>query len=361
MKEGTGTLRPRVAPRVAIVLFNLGGPDREEAIGPFLLNLFRDPAILSVPWPVRPLLARRIARARLGPARISYAHLGGSSPLLGATERQALLVAEALPEVEARGFIAMRYWHPLTEEAVRAVVEWDPDEIVLLPLYPQFSATTTGSSLRAWRDAAVAAGLAKETRTICCWCADEAFVAALASILRRALAEAGAAVAAGTALRILFSAHGLPERIVKQGDPYRMQVERTMAAVMAMLGRDAPPARLAFQSRATPERWLEPATDEEIRRAGADGVALVVVPIAFVSEHSETLVELDIDYRRLAEEAGVPGYFRVPTPGSDPLFIAALAGLVRQARERKAGISPLSGCGVCGPGHRKCPMEVRAA
>lgn len=357
MMEATGTRRPRVA----IVLFNLGGPDRPEAIAPFLLNLFRDPAILSVPWPVRPLLARRIARARLGPARRSYAHLGGHSPLLAATEEQGRLLVAALPELEARAFVAMRYWHPLTEEAARAVAEWDPDEVLLLPLYPQFSITTTGSSLSAWRNAAVAVGLAKETRTICCWYDDAAFVASLAAMACRALVKAHAELPPGTRLRMLFSAHGLPERIVRGGDPYRMQVEATMAAVVAALGAAAPPARLSFQSRATPERWLEPATDAEIRRAGAEGVALIVVPIAFVSEHSETLVELDIDYRQLAEQAGVPAFFRVPTPGSEPLFITALADLVRRVRAGPSGISTLSGCARCGAAHPKCLKETRVA
>lgn len=351
----------RARPKVAIVLFNLGGPDREEAIAPFLRNLFRDPDILSVPWPVRPLLARRIARARLAPARVSYAHLGGASPLLAGTERQGALLVEALPEIEARAFIAMRYWHPLTEEAARRVAEWDPDTVVLLPLYPQFSATTTGSSLKAWRKAAVGQGLAKETRTICCWYGEQAYVAALTAILRRTIAEARSALTPGVPLRILFSAHGLPERIVRGGDPYRMQIEATMAAVIAGLDADAPPARLAFQSRATPERWLQPATDDEIRRAGAEGTALIVVPIAFVSEHSETLVELDIDYRKLAEGSGVAGFFRAPTPGTEAGFIDALAGLVRQALGRPPGACTLAGHGSCGAAYRKCLQEEQAA
>lgn len=348
-------------PRVAIVLFNLGGPDRPEAIAPFLRNLFRDPAILPVPWPIRPLLARRIARARLAPARRSYAHLGGRSPLLAATEEQGRLLVAALPEIEARAFVAMRYWHPLTEEAAHAVAAWDPDEVVLLPLYPHFSTTTTGSSLSAWRDAAVAVGLAKETRTICCWYDDRAFVACLAEMIRRGLAEARERLPPGTPLRVLFSAHGLPQRIVRGGDPYRMQVEATMAAVLAALGSEVSDARLSFQSRATPEPWLEPATEAEIRGAGAAGMALLVVPIAFVSEHSETLVELDIDYRELAGRAGVAGYFRVPTPGVEPLFISALAGLVRRVRAKPPGIATLSGCARCGAAYRKCPQEKRAA
>ncbi|MGH7071264.1 MAG: ferrochelatase [Acetobacteraceae bacterium] len=354
-----------VRPKVAIVLFNMGGPDRPEAIAPFLRNLFSDPAILGVPWPVRPVLARWIAARRLGPARVSYAHLDGRSPLLGQTEEQGRLLVSALPEIEVRAFIAMRYWAPMSEEAARAVAEWDPDEIVLLPLYPHFSTTTTGSSLAAWRQAAVAAGLAKETRTICCWYADPAFVAAVTAMVARAIAEARRALPPGTALRMLFSAHGLPERIIRAGDPYRMQVEKTMQAVVAALmaspGAEVPESRLCFQSRATPERWLQPSTDDEIRRAGAEQTALLVVPIAFVSEHSETLVELDIDYRKLAEESGVPGYFRAPTPGVSELFIAALAGLVRQVRLLPPGLATLSGCGACGPRHGRCLKEVVTA
>ncbi|MGH7106612.1 MAG: ferrochelatase [Acetobacteraceae bacterium] len=345
-------------PKVAVVLFNLGGPDRPEAIAPFLRNLFSDPAVLAVPWPIRPVLARRIAARRLGPARVSYAHLGGRSPLRGETEQQGRLLEAALPELEARAFVAMRYWAPMSGEAARAVAEWDPDEIVLLPLYPHFSVATTGSSLTAWRQAALAAGLVKETRTICCWYEDAAFIAAWAAIVRQGIAEAREALPPATRLRVLFSAHGLPERIVRAGDPYRMQVERTMAAVLAAVGENVPEAKLCFQSRATPERWLAPSTDDEIRRAGAERTALLVVPIAFVSEHSETLVELDIDYRKLAEESGVPGFFRAPTPGISDSFITALAGLVRQVRALPPGLATLSGCGACGSAHRRCLKEV---
>lgn len=348
-------------PRVAIVLFNLGGPDRPEAIGPFLRNLFRDPAILSVPWPIRPWLARRIARARLAPATASYAHLGGRSPLLPETEQQAALLTAALPELEAHAFIAMRYWHPMSRAAARAVAAWKPDEIVLLPLYPQFSTTTTGSSLAAWREAAATAGLAAATRTICCWYANPGYIAALAAIIRRSIRAAREQLPAHAALRLLYSAHGLPERIVRAGDPYRMQIEATVAAVQKILGNEAPDWRVCFQSRATPEPWLAPDTTEEIERAGAEHTALLVVPIAFVSEHSETLVELDIDYRALATRAGVPAYFRVPTPSIDPEFIAALAGLVREAREHPPGLATCSGCGTCAPAHTRCPQQAFSA
>ncbi|HTI84740.1 MAG TPA: ferrochelatase, partial [Acetobacteraceae bacterium] len=170
-------------PKVAIVLFNLGGPDRPEAIRPFLLNLFRDPAILRVPFFVRPFLARRIAGARLAPAQASYALLGGRSPLLELTEKQAAALANELTECEAKCFVAMRYWHPFSEQVARAVRDWTPDEVVLLPLYPQYSSTTTGSSLTAWREAAAQAGLVAETSVVCCYPTDGAYVASVAALL----------------------------------------------------------------------------------------------------------------------------------------------------------------------------------
>ncbi len=341
--------------RTAIVLFNLGGPDRLESVRPFLVNLFTDPAILRVPPFIRPFLARRIAHARVAPATENYKLLGGGSPLLGLTEQQARALEAALPEREARCFIAMRYWHPFSLEAARAVKTWDPDEVVLLPLYPQFSTTTTGSSLIAWRDAAVRVGLVKPVTTICCYPDDHDFVAATAAIVRLHYEQARAALAPEQPLRVLFSAHGLPEVIVQAGDPYQDQIERTVAAVVADLDLPGLDHVVCYQSRATPQQWITPSTDSEIERAARDGAAVLVVPIAFVSEHTETLVELDVDYRRLAERVGVPGYVRVPTQNTDAAFIAALAGLVRRALASGPGLHCLGGGGICAASHRDCP------
>jgi ferrochelatase len=335
------------APRVAIVLFNLGGPDSLEAVKPFLLNLFLDPAILRVPFFIRPLLARIIARARVKPATANYELLGGRSPLLELTRQQGAALEAALPDLDAKCFVAMRYWHPFSRETARAVHDWRPDHVVLLPLYPQFSTTTTGSSLTAWRAAAVQAGLAAPTTTVCCYPTDEGFVTATAALVRTAYETARADVPPNVALRVLFSAHGLPEVIIQRGDPYQWQVEQTVARVLAAWGAEGLDWTVCYQSRATPQTWIGPSTDAEIERAGKDKVAVLVVPIAFVSEHSETLVELDVEYRDLAEEAGVPGYFRVPTQNADAGFIGALAGLVRRAL---AG-----GSGLCsGTGKRTC-------
>jgi ferrochelatase len=349
-----------VARKVAIVLFNLGGPDRPEAIAPFLLNLFSDPAILRVPFFVRPFLARTITRARIAPATANYALLGGKSPLLGLTRDQAVALEAALPEVKAKCFIAMRYWHPFSLETARAVKEWGPDEVVLLPLYPQYSTTTTGSSLTAWQQAAARVGLAADTTSLCCYPIDPAFAAATAALVKTGYDRARAALEPSVPLRVLFSAHGLPEVIVKAGDPYQWQVEQTVAAVMAAWGERVD-YTICYQSRATPQKWIDPSTDEEIHRAAKDQTAVLVVPIAFVSEHTETLVELDVEYRDLATKLGVPGYFRVPTQNADVGFIASLAGLVRRARSSGPGLCSGSGGRLCGAEHGGCPYKAAPA
>ena len=343
--------------KVAIVLFNLGGPDSPEAIKPFLLNLFSDPAILRVPFFIRPFLARTITRARLAPATANYALLGGKSPLLGLTQDQGSALEAALPDLDAKCFIAMRYWHPFSLEAARAVKAWQPDEVVLLPLYPQYSTTTTGSSITAWRQAASRAGLVAETTTLCCYPIDPAFAAATAVLAKAHYDRVRTSLDPATSLRVLFSAHGLPEVIVKAGDPYQWQVEQTVEAVMAAWGETID-YTICYQSRATPQKWIDPSTDAEIERAAKDNAALLVVPIAFVSEHTETLVELDVEYRDLAEKLGVPGYFRVPTQNADPGFIASLAGLVQRARSRGPGLCSATGERLCRLEHGGCPFAA---
>ena len=347
-------------PKIAVVLFNLGGPDRPEAIKPFLLNLFRDKAILRVPGPIRPVLARIIARARLKPATENYALLGGRSPLLDLTRQQASALEAALPDCDAKCFIAMRYWHPFSLEAAKAVKAWGADQIVLLPLYPQFSTTTTGSSLTAWHEAAARANLAVTTTTLCCYPTDDAYATATASLLSKAYHQASSELDPATGLRVLFSAHGLPETIVKAGDPYQWQVEQTVASVLASWNQPRVDWAVCYQSRATPQRWIEPSTETEIQRAAADGKAVLVVPIAFVSEHSETLVELDVEYRELATKLGVPGYFRVPTQNADPGFIASLASLVRRAMKHGAGLTSHTGDRYCERSHADCPYSTGA-
>ena len=309
--------------RRAVVLMNLGGPDSPAAVRPFLYNLFSDPAIIGLPTVLRLPLAWLIAARRSATAQRIYAQLGGASPLLANTEAQARALESELGP-DHRCFIAMRYWHPLTIEAVAAVAQWRPDEIVLLPLYPQYSTTTTASSLRAWSEEAKRQGLSVPTRSVRSYPTLPGFVAAIAAAAAEALAQSS-----GVPLRLLFSAHGLPLKTVRAGDPYPREVETTAAAVVGALAQPELDWRVCYQSKVGPLAWLGPSVVEELQQAGRDGAAVVVVPISFVSEHSETLVELDIEYRHIAEACGVPIYRRVPTVGTDPRFIAALAGLVR--------------------------------
>ncbi len=340
--------------RIAVVLFNLGGPDGPDAVQPFLRNLFSDKAIIRIPNPFRAILANAIARKRAPEATKIYQEIGGGSPLLPNTRAQADALEAALQEIgEVRVFIAMRYWHPMTEEAVSQVQDFAPDLVVLLPLYPQYSTTTTASSLRVWNEAVRMFRLQCPTRTVCCYPWDEGFIASVADLIRPRLEEA----AAFGRPRILFSSHGLPERVVKSGDPYQWQCERTADAVVEALNIDGLDWICCYQSRVGPLKWIGPSTDDEVRRAGADGVPIVVVPLAFVSEHSETLVELDIEYRHLAETSGVPHFSRVPTVDTAEPFVAGLKRLVMMAVDTDQRI--VSGCGerLCPGDWSGCPMS----
>ncbi len=245
----------------------------------------------------------------------------------------------------------MRYWRPFADETARAVKAWQPDEIVLLPLYPQFSSTTTASSLADWRHAAGRAGIDAPTHAICCAPKEPGFIAALAANIRAALAAWPAEMAPP---RLLLSAHGLPKRIVARGDPYQSQVEMTAVALRAALNEPGLDSVICYQSRVGPLEWLDPATDAEIRRAGAERRGLIVAPIAFVSEHSETLVELDIEYGHLAKQSGVPLYRRVPTVSTAAPYIAGLARLVNEARHAPRKIVPDGGQRRCAPGFGLC-------
>jgi ferrochelatase len=318
--------------KLAVVLFNLGGPDSPEAVEPFLRNLFTDPAIISLPGIVRIPLGRFIARRRAPVAREIYAKIGGCSPILEETQVQARTLERVLADrgVEAKAFVAMRCWHPFSDGAAKAVKDWGPDKIVLLPLYPQYSTTTTASSLKDWERASARLGLQVPASRVCCYPAQAGFIEALAASIRETWQSAKPDVR----YRLLLSAHGLPERVIARGDPYRWQVEQTAAALVEKLGVDALDWRVCYQSRVGPLRWIGPATDAEIRQAGTEGLGLVVAPIAFVSEHSETLVELDIEYAYLAKGAGVPHYLRAPTVGVRPQFIEGLADLVVESTNR---------------------------
>ena len=350
--------------KIAVILFNLGGPDCEEAVRPFLLNLFNDPAILRVPDLWRGLLARWIVWRRAPIAREIYRQLGGGSPLLVNTQAQAQALESRLG-AGFRCFIAMRYWHPFSDEVWELVKEYAPDKIVFLPLYPQFSTTTTLSS---FEDMLLAAQGKLDNpqhdilRTVCCYPSQAGLIAAHTDLLRPVLVEA---MQYGSP-RVLFSAHGIPEQLVIDGDPYAVQCAETAQAIINKL-TERVNDRTAFsavdfvqcyQSKVGRLKWLEPSTEAEIIRAGQEKRPLVIVPLSFVSEHSETLVELDREYAELAEEKGVPYYGRVPAVGTHPLFIQGLADLVHGAVADPVGPIGSQGANACREG--RCPFRCWA-
>ena len=344
--------------RVAVVLFNLGGPSSLEGVEPFLFNLFHDPAIIRVPQPFRWFLAKMISSRRAPIAREIYAKLGGSSPILGQTYNQASALKTALTVngTHFETFVAMRYTAPRATDIVEQVRRFRPNKIVLLPLYPQFSTTTSRSSLREWHAVAKARGLDAPVSTVCCYPQDAGFVSAQADLI----AESIASLPPNVKFRLLFSAHGLPKKVIASGDPYQAQVEQTASALAAQLKRPLLDWRVTYQSRVGPMSWIGPATDEEIKRAGAEGLAVVIAPIAFVSEHSETLVELDIEYATLAAASGVAHYVRVPAVGTHPKFIEGLAALVQDATKRE-GTNPGGGTRHCPGTCDQCALEDKAA
>jgi protoporphyrin/coproporphyrin ferrochelatase len=341
------------AEKIAVVLFNLGGPDGPDDVQPFLKNLFSDPAIIRSPAPVRWFVARLISKSRAASARANYAHMGGGSPLMPETRKQAAALDAELAKRgrTAKTFIAMRYWKPYAAEAVREVRAWGADKVVLLPLYPQFSSTTTASSLKSWKEAGGPAGVA-----VCCYPDGEAFIAAHA----RKLIETWEAAGRPANVRCLLSAHGLPEVVVKGGDPYQWQVELTASKLKPLLPAEWE-IEICYQSRVGPLKWIGPATDDSIKKAAADGKAILLSPIAFVSEHIETLVELDIEYRHLADGLGVKQYMRAPALGVDAGFIGTLADLVEDAAGDTLPVRSSCGGRICPANWKDCPNHRTAA
>ncbi|MBL4802894.1 MAG: ferrochelatase [Emcibacter sp.] len=314
--------------KVAVILFNLGGPDSLKAIKPFLFNLFYDPAIMSLKNPLRWIVAKIISGKRVPIAREIYQKIGGKSPILEHTQAQAKALENKLNEegdTEYACFISMRYWHPFSHETVKQVGNYKPDRIILLPLYPHYSITTVGTSLIDWNKNAQSAGLDMPFRAIRDYAQAEGYIEAHVSLIEQAREK----LEHPENYRILYSAHGLPKKIIDAGDPYCEQVELTCQAIQEKLGH--PDHVVCFQSRSGPLQWVEPYTDDEIKRAGEQGKSIIIVPVAFVSEHSETLVELDMEYRELAKETGVKDYIRIAAIGCHDSYISALAKLTRDA------------------------------
>jgi protoporphyrin/coproporphyrin ferrochelatase len=328
--------------KLGVVLFQLGGPDSLEAIEPFLYNLFSDPDIIDFPFAriARQPLARLIASRRSRHVAHHYAEIGGKSPILEFTMRQAVaLEARLAREFDTRVAIAMRYWRPFTADAIRQLEQHQPEQIVLLPLYPQYSKTTTGSSLNEWKRRfpvnGHANGHAPRIHTIEHFYRDEAYLRAVVESIGRTLGE----FADAGDVDVVFSAHSLPVAVVERGDPYQRQIEETVELVWRMGGW---PGRrhICYQSKVGASRWLRPSMHETIRRLASEGRRHVLVaPISFVSDHVETLHEIDIEHREQARGLGIDDYRMVPGLNDSPAFVEALAGLVRRS-VAAAGVQP---------------------
>ena len=312
-------------------MFNLGGPDCLDAVKPFLFNLFYDPAIITVPNPLRWIIAKSISTQRAPIARDIYREMGNRSPILPETEKQRILLETKLKDRidnDVKCFIFMRYWHPFAKEVVGDVIDFQPDEIILLPLYPQYSTTTTATGIIEWDKWAKKKGLNAPYKVIKEYPDADFFVGTIAELIRDTLAK----ISDWSKYRVLFSAHGLPKKIIEAGDPYQTQVEQTCSALMKNLSEENLDSVICYQSRVGPLEWIGPSTDDEIDRAAKDGKNIIMVPVAFVSEHSETLVELDIEYRELAEEKGVKDYIRIDTVSDRETFIEGLMQMVLENR-----------------------------
>lgn len=331
--------------KLAVVLMNLGGPSGMSTIRAFLFNFFMDKNIIPLPQPFRYLLAQWISWTRSrGAARESYGHLNGTSPLLVNTQKQARALETALQKdfPAARVFVSMRYWHPLAGQMVQEVAAFRPDKVVLLPLYPQFSTTTVFSSLQNWRQAAKKHGLEIPTAEVCCYHTQPGFITASAELIRRELE------AAPKKTRLLFSAHGLPQKNINAGDPYQWQCEQAAEDIVRQLNITGLDWKICYQSKVGKMRWTEPSLETALEEAADDNLGVLIYPLAFVSEHVETLVEINIEYRERAAHMGIPYYAQVPTVGTHPAFIGGLLEIV------SAKVKNAANNRVCPPRFKKC-------
>jgi ferrochelatase len=314
--------------KLGVVLFQLGGPDSLEAIEPFLYNLFCDPDIIDFPFAriARQPLARLIATTRARHVRSHYAEIGGRSPILEFTRRQArALEAELRRDCDARVVVAMRYSNPFTAEAIRELEASAPEEVVLLPLYPQYSRTTTGSSLNEWKRRFQPKGWNPRVHVVTEFHEDAGYIDAVVESVHGSLAEFDNPAE----VDMVFSAHSVPMAVIDAGDPYQRQIERTVELVWRQ-GRWPGRRHLCYQSKVGASKWLQPSMHATLKRlAGQGSRRVLAIPISFVSDHVETLHEIDIEHRAQALALGIEEYRMVPGLNDAPRFIGVLGRLVR--------------------------------
>jgi len=331
----------------AVILFNLGGPDKLESVEPFLFNLFNDPEILSIPSIFRYPLAKFISKKRAPISKNIYKEIGNRSPILELTQEQAKSLEDSLStKGNYKCFVVMRCWHPRAVDVIKKVKEFNPEQIILLPLYPQFSASTSGSSINEWNNLCKKENYKIKTKTICCYPTENNFIESHVSLIKKTLKNIK-----DKNFKLLFSAHGLPEAKINNGDPYQWHVEECVKAILSRLKDVNLDYIISYQSRVGPLKWIGPSTDAEIIKCSKEKKGIVVVPVAFVSEHSETLVELDIEYKKLAEKNGCSFYKRVPALGVEKNFIKSLTELVLQQETRSNFVSSVK----CPSKYLKCP------
>ncbi len=316
--------------KTAVLLCSMGGPDSLQAVRPFLFRLFNDPCIMRVPFFVRPLLALLISLMRASEAKKNYEAMGGASPLLANTCAQADALERALSDDGGVPcFVGMSYWHPFIGETMEEIKELAPDHLIVIPLYPQYSTTTTQSVKRDVQKEINRHRMTCRVSFLENFYDDPGFVQAMIENMVPLFKEAEKAGRP----RVLFSAHGLPESIVKAGDPYPTQCEATVSALLNKWQGPDMDYVLCYQSRVGPIAWIGPDTEDEIKKAATEKRPILIVPIAFVCEHVETIVELDQTYRALAEAHGAPFYGVVPTVGTHPAFIEGMAQTVRKINQ----------------------------
>ena len=336
----------------AVILFNLGGPDKIDNVEPFLFNLFNDPAILNLPTILRYPLAKLISNRRAPVAKKIYEELGGSSPILKLTKEQSEALEtklnQAQTDSEYKCFIVMRCWNPRANDVIKEVQSFNPEEIILMPLYPQYSAATSGSSIKEWKDICKKNNYKVKTSTICCYPTDQNFINAHTREIIKKIKNV-------KNFKLIFSAHGLPEKNIKKGDPYQWQVEQSVNKIVESLNIENLDWILSYQSRVGPLKWIGPSTEDIIIKNSKIGKHIVLVPIAFVSEHSETLVELDIEYKEIADANGCKNYTRVPALGINEDFIKAMSELIIKKNEYKFSENLYPPKIQCPSNFKKCP------
>jgi len=336
----------------AVILFNLGGPDKIDNVEPFLFNLFNDPAILNLPTILRYPLAKLISNRRAPVAKKIYEELGGSSPILKLTKEQSEALETKLNQTqtdsEYKCFIVMRCWNPRANDVIKKVQSFNPEEIILMPLYPQYSAATSGSSIKEWKDICKKNNYKVKTSTICCYPTDQNFINAHTREIIKKIKNV-------KNFKLIFSAHGLPEKNIKKGDPYQWQVEQSVNKIVESLNIENLDWILSYQSRVGPLKWIGPSTEDIIIKNSKIGKHIVLVPIAFVSEHSETLVELDIEYKEIADANGCKNYTRVPALGINEDFIKAMSELIIKKNEYKFRENLYHPKIQCPSNFKKCP------